>query len=69
MEEEIRRDVEGYTLIRRSPGAGLPYTVIAPDGVTVYEGTSWHSVERNMRLDVEGLLPRRGGKSGEARLQ
>jgi hypothetical protein len=65
MEEEIRLDVEGYTLIRRPPGAGSPYTVIAPDGATVYEGTSWHGVERNMRLDVEGLLPRRGQISGE----
>ena len=59
MQEESRLDVEGYTLIRRAPGTGSAYTVIAPDGATVYEGTSWHSVERSMRLDARGLLPRR----------
>ena len=48
--------VQGYGVIYRPEDKDFkPYEVIAPDGKRLRCGTTWHSVERAIRLDNAGV--------------
>jgi len=56
VDTETRFTVQGYAVVYRPPGKSLlPYEVTAPDGTKLHVGTTWHSVERAIRMDGIGI--------------